>query len=73
MNDLKRPICPCVKNCPNRSAECAKSCAAWKKYEADRADFYKKRTVCGESDTFSAGRQRVVQKARRQEQKLAYR
>lgn len=73
VNDLKRPICPCVKNCPNRSAQCAKTCSAWKKYEADRADFYEKRTKYIDSCTFNHGMSRVVRKMYRDRQRLAYR
>ena len=73
VNDLKRPICPCVKNCPNRSAECAKTCSAWKKYEVERADFYEKRTKYIDSCTFNHGMSRVVRKMYRDRQRLAYR
>jgi hypothetical protein len=32
--------CPCVKDCPNRSAECRLTCLAWQEYEKRRAATY---------------------------------
>lgn len=31
---------PCTKDCPNRKAECAKTCPDWAKYAAGRAERY---------------------------------
>lgn len=32
---------PCTKDCPDRKAECAKSCPKWAKYASGRAERYK--------------------------------
>lgn len=34
--------CPCIKDCPNRSAECRLTCEAWQDYEARRDETYKR-------------------------------
>lgn len=32
---------PCTKDCPDRKAECAKTCHKWAKYAEGRAERYK--------------------------------
>lgn len=32
---------PCTKDCPDRKAECAKTCPKWATYAAGRAERYK--------------------------------
>lgn len=32
---------PCTKDCPDRKAECAKTCPKWAKYAEGRAERYK--------------------------------
>ena len=45
---MNRPKQPCLKNCPERSAECHTVCEKWKRYELLRAEFYKARGVDAE-------------------------
>lgn len=36
---------PCVRNCPNRSGTCHKTCPEWKEYEAAKFEEYKQRQI----------------------------
>lgn len=31
---------PCTRDCPNRKAECVKTCPEWAKYASERAERY---------------------------------
>lgn len=45
---MNRPKQPCLKDCPERSAECHTVCEKWAQYEQLRAEFYKARGVDAE-------------------------
>ena len=47
-----RPKHPCSKDCPERTAECKKTCEKWKPYEAQKREDYKHRAQM--SDTIGA-------------------
>lgn len=38
----KRPVPPCKKDCPERYAGCGAKCEKWQKYFKARNEFYKK-------------------------------
>ena len=38
-----RPKHPCSQTCPDRTAECKRSCERWKQYEAAKQEDYKNR------------------------------
>ena len=40
---MNRPKQPCKKDCPDRTAECKKTCPKWKEYEPLLREFYKLR------------------------------
>ena len=40
---MNRPKHPCKKDCPDRTAECKKTCPKWLEYEPLRNEFYKLR------------------------------
>lgn len=40
---MNRPKHPCKKDCPDRWAECKKTCPKWKEYEPLLREFYKER------------------------------
>ncbi len=35
--------CPCTRECKNRSAECRKTCVAFRHYDAERMEDYERR------------------------------
>ena len=36
---------PCLKDCPDRTAECKRDCPRWAKYEAAKQEEYKERLI----------------------------
>lgn len=46
-------ICPCSKDCTERTAECRKTCRRWKEYEVKRNEEYAQRKErCEQRDAF---------------------
>ena len=44
-------ICPCSKDCPERTAECKKTCKRWKVYEeAKKVEYAQRKERCEQKD-----------------------
>ena len=41
---MNRPKQPCERDCPNRSAECRKTCEPWQEYEKLYKVFFEQKT-----------------------------
>lgn len=56
----RKPLPPCVKDCPNRKVGCAAGCETWAAYEEDRNEFYHSKLQDFEAERLSAAERRRV-------------